>query len=197
MDYFPIAYRWTGEVMKPLPRCTREASNRYTVGETYLLIDDKQRSAKTHRHQFAWVNKAWQNLPEWAEREPWAVSPDSLRKYALIRRNFCTTSQVVCDSHAEALRWCAFMREQIEEYVLVDVRDNVVSIFRAESQKMKAMGARRFQQSKEAIFDFIARHVIGVEPENLDTFAREVGFQRVAAPSIAPDQVTETEKEEA
>ncbi|MPZ36638.1 MAG: hypothetical protein GEU95_01020 [Rhizobiales bacterium] len=197
MDYFPIAFRWTGEAMRPLPRCAQEAANRFAVGETYLLVEDKQRSSKTHRHQFAWVNKAWLNLPEWAGREPWAVSPDSLRKYALIRRGFCTTSQVVCDSHAEALRWCAFMREQVDEYVLVSISDTVVTTFRAESQKMKAMGARRFQQSKEAIFDFIARHVIGVEPENLDTFAREVGFQRIASPPIAPEQDTETEKEKA
>jgi hypothetical protein len=192
MDYRPITYLWTGEVFKPLASCLREAVNRYVVGQAYTLVEEKQRSRKSHNQQFAWVSEAWEHLPEWFKHEPWAQSPESLRKYALIRTHFCTTSQVVCDSHAEALRWTAFMREQVDEYVLAQVHDTVVNVYRAESQKVAVMGASRFQQSKQAIFDYIARELIGVDPE---AFAREVGFKRMASPPLAPEQTTETEQE--
>lgn len=61
---------------------------------------------------------------------------------------------MVCSSKAEAQRIAAFMRP-IDEYAIIIASEAAVRVFTAESQSHKAMGAERFQQSKQAVLEFI------------------------------------------
>lgn len=179
----PIVFTWTDDgAMKPLDRFARLADKRFVVGLEYPLEIHYPRSKVSHDHEFAWLGEAWATLPERYKHEPWALSPDHLRKYCLIRKGFCNTQTYACGSRSEAERWAQNLRP-IDEYSLVTVEGTTVYRFTAESQSYRAMGARRFQESKQAIFDYIAE-LLEVSPDEL---ARSTGVQRPASPSLAPE----------
>ena len=161
----PLIYTWDGEAMVPHPRCQHAADRQFVVGADYRMEEVTDRSRASHDQQFAWIGDAWSNLREEYRFEPWARSPEHLRKYALIRTRFCTTEQFPCSSGAEAERWASRLQSD-DEYCLVTVTGTVVNRFRAESQKMRSMGAKRFQESKTAILDFIS-NLLEVDPETL------------------------------
>jgi hypothetical protein len=149
----PIRFAWDGESMTPMGRYARIADAHYVVGETYQLVPHQDRSKKTHNHQFAEIEEAWQNLPEHlAERFP---SPEHLRKFALIKSGFCDSQTVVCGSRAEAIRWAAVLRP-IDEFSVVTVEGSTVTRYTAKSQSMRAMGKQVFQASKSAVLDVLA-----------------------------------------
>lgn len=54
------------------------------AGETYKLAPFHDRSQSSHNHEFAVIADMWQSLPEKYRHEPWAQSPEHLRKYPLI-----------------------------------------------------------------------------------------------------------------
>ena len=56
----------------------------------------------------------------------------------------------------------AFIRE-IDEFSYVTIEGATVTHLTAQSQSMKAMGKKRFEESKQAILEYIA-DLIGVEP---------------------------------
>lgn len=126
-----------------------------------VVLDERQRSDPSHRHEFAAIAEAWKNLPERFHQEPWAQSPEHLRKYCLIRAGFCNTQTFACASNAEAQRWAANLRP-LDEYSIVVVQGATVLRFTAQSQSKRAMGAKRFQESKQAILDLLD-DMIGVE----------------------------------
>lgn len=124
-----------------------------------------QRSERSHNHEFGWLRDAHASLPEQYAMEPWAQTPEHLRKYALIRTGYCTTDTVAVGSNAAALRVAAFVRGR-EEYTLTSVQGATVHTFTPESQSRKAMGKERFQASKTAIMEFIA-NLLGCTVEEL------------------------------
>ena len=128
---------------------------------------EEPRSSASHRHEFAWLREAFKSLPEKYAMEPWAQSPEHLRKYSLIRTGFCTTETLAAGTNAAALRMAAFIRAR-EEYTLTSVEGSTVHVFSAESQSTRAMGKERFQASKTAIMEFIAG-LIGCTPDQLPT----------------------------
>jgi hypothetical protein len=149
--------------MVPRRGFARQCDAQFVVGETYRMEVVEERSAATHRHFFAAVNEAWQNLPEnLAEAYP---SPEHLRKRALIKAGFADSHQIVASSKAEALRIAAFIRP-LDEYAVVTVSGSVVTRFTAQSQSVKAMGKERFQASKDAVLGLVAA-LIGVTPDDL------------------------------
>lgn len=149
----PLPFRWTGEAFEPLPRARRACDEAFVIGEVYTLAEEKARSAATHRHYFAMINEAWQTLPEhMASQFPTA---EHLRKFALIKTGFADSRQIVAASKAEALRLAAFIRP-LDEYGVVTVEGAVVTHWTAQSQSTRAMGAKRFQESKTAVLDYIA-----------------------------------------
>lgn len=165
----PMTFTWTDEgCFRPLN--TRAADKHFVVGEQYRMEVREERSVQSHNHEFAFIADAFINLPEQYRLEPWAQSPEHLRKFALIRKGFCHAETFTCASNAEALRWAPRLRAD-DEYCVVRVDGSVVHRFRAESQSRRAMGAKRFQESKQAILDYLAS-LIGVEP---DTLQREAG----------------------
>lgn len=164
----PIVTRWTGEAFEPIGRSKREADAEYVVGQVYRLTQYEERSEASHRHFFASLHEAWANLPaDLAERFP---TSERLRKFALIKSGFATQRQLVASSRAEALRLAAFVAP-MDEYALVETRGAVVTVWEAESQSMRAMGKKRFAESKDAVLSYCAS-LIGVDPA---TLRRETG----------------------
>jgi len=150
--------------MTPLAgRATREANEQFVVGAAYRLVVEAERSEVSHNHQFAWLKEAFDQLPEdLMERFP---TSEHLRKHALIATGYRTERTFVCASKAEALRLAAWLRP-INEFAVIVPRDNVVIEWTAESQKRRAMGGQRFNESKQAILDHIAK-MIGISSVEL------------------------------
>jgi hypothetical protein len=149
----------------------RLLSNRVGLdeGELVTVQIERGRSGPSHRHQFAWVRTAWENLPESLMFEDWARNEETLRKRALIECGFF--HQVIVDCHeknvakavAEAIRAA---KEDAYGYAVCSVREGVAVVRWAESQKIKAMGRDKFQASKAAILEWVAGK-LGVPPEEL------------------------------
>lgn len=171
MTTAPIEFRWDGEAMVPATAfLARRADQQYVVGERYTLVEEKQRSPATHNHEFATLAEAWANLPERYADEAWAQSPEHLRKYALIKTGFYDSQTYACGSKAEAKRWAANLRP-LDEYSLVVVNGSTVIRYMAKSQSRKAMDAKDFQRSKQAVLEYVSG-LLDVEPEVLDEHAR-------------------------
>lgn len=157
----PIAFTYDGEAL--IPRIPRLADKHYVVGETYMMAPWEDRSAATHKHEFAWLHDAWQNLPEdIAVNFP---TEDHLRKRALIDAGYYDEKIVDAGSKAAALRVAAFVRA-MDDFALVFVRDHFVIQRTAKSQSRRAMKRKEFQASKTAIMEIIS-NMIGVTPEQL------------------------------
>lgn len=166
----PIMFRWDGEAMWPLR--PQYADRYFVIEETYPLSPWEERSMISHAHQFAFVAEAWKNLPEQYRDQPWAQSPTHLRRYALIRCGFCNTQTYACGTKAEAERWARNLRP-IDEYSVVTVEGTTVFRFTAESQSRRAMGRKRFQESKQAIMDWLD-DLLQVDPGATAEAARTV-----------------------
>jgi len=162
----PVAFEWDGEAMVPLKRFQRLCDQQYVIGQTYTMVEEQQRSRRSHDHFFASVDEAWRNLREDIAEN--FASPDALRKWALIRAGFRDERSIVCSSKAEARRIAAFIKP-MDEFAVVLVRDAVVKVCTAKSQSLKAMGRADFQASKTAVLEILSG-MIGVSPE---TLARE------------------------
>lgn len=138
-------------------------------GEIVLVTIDRGRSEASHRHQFAWVREAWTNLPESVMFEEWAATPETLRKRALIECGYYEQIIVDCaESKAakDVAKAIGAARRAAHGYALAVVRGPIAVVRWPESQSLKAMGGKRFQESKEAIMGWIAAQ-IGVTPEEL------------------------------
>jgi len=149
----PIRFIWMGDGFTPAAAYYQKlADEHYVIGEKYTLVEHHSRSANTHNHFFAQVADSWGNLPD--HLLPEYQSPEMLRKKALIRKGFCDERSIVCASKAEALRVAAFIKP-MDDYAIVIASEAVVKVLTAKSQSHKAMGAKAFAESKQAVFDFI------------------------------------------
>lgn len=153
----PIECVWTGEAFRPRTRHAHAAADaRFGAGEVVRLDEAHDRSRSSHDHFFAVVGDLHGTLPEdLAERFP---TPDSLRHYALCKSGFCDVETFVASSKAEALRIASFARKG---EVIVTVKDATVTRLTPHSQSKRAMGAKAFQASKDAVFGVIAE-LLGV-----------------------------------
>lgn len=164
----PLTYAWDGEAMRPVGRYAKEADRYFVIGERYQLVEHVERSHASHGHYFAALSEAWANLPEHhAER---FVSPEALRKYALVKCGYADRQDFVANSKAEAMRLAAALRS-VDEYAVVTVSGAVVTRWTAQSQSMRAMGKKAFQESKQAVLDYVAS-LVGVNPEELSANAQ-------------------------
>lgn len=164
----PLPCLWDGEAFVPLARFAKVADRHYVVGETYPLVVEEGRSGVSHRHYFASLTEAWKNLPETqAERFP---TSEHLRKFALIHCGYADERSIACHSSAEAERVAAFVKP-MDDFAVVVTNTTVVKVFTAKSQSTKAMGAKDFQRSKQAVLDYVAG-MIGVTPEALSSNAK-------------------------
>lgn len=158
-----LPFRWSGEAMEPAQGFAKRADEAFVIGQTYVLALQEDRSAASHRHYFACVREAWENLPEaLAAQFP---TPDHLRKRALILTGYRNEREFVASSRAEALRIAAFLRPA-DEFALVSVSGCSVTEWTARSQNTKAMDKATFAASKDAVLGKLAE-VLGVEPDQL------------------------------
>lgn len=151
------------------PKLPKLADKFYVVGEVYRLAPHEDRSGVSHRHYFACINEAHNNLPEdLAERFP---TPEHLRKFALIRAGYRDERAIVCPTKGEAMRVGAFV-QPMDEFSVVEINGLVVTVYTAQSQSMRAMGRKRFQESKDAVLQVIS-NLIGIDPESLQKNAEK------------------------
>lgn len=162
--------RWDGEALTPTGHyglsAAREAME---PGDVVIVEIDHPRSQNSHRHQFAEINEAWRHLPESLQEAPWAASPETLRKHALIATGFADTYSIDCGAKAtaERVRMALASAEAGKHgYAIAKVRGPLVVVWTPQSQSMRAMGGKRFQESKQAVLNWIAAQ-IGVEAEEL------------------------------
>lgn len=138
-------------------------------GEHVVIEIHRARSGNSHKHQFAWVNEAWQNLPEDAEGLPWAETPETLRKHALIATGWHDTYTIDCGSNAAGSRMKAHLiaaERRACGYAIGQLKGPILTVWTPKSQSLRAMGAKDFQKSKDDILQWIAAKV-GVTPEEL------------------------------
>lgn len=151
-----IAFTWTGEVFKPLPRFHRQCERLYAVGQVYHMAEEHERSQASHRQYFAAVHDAWLNLPE--EMSEQFPTSEHLRKWALIRTGFCNERDAVFSNANDALRAAALLRPA-DDYAIVEARGVVVKVYTAKSQSVKAMAKDEFQASKTAVLDLLSSFI--------------------------------------
>ena len=168
MSSAPIVFTWDGDAMVPLKRFHNIANAEFVVGEFYRCEVLEERSIASHRHYFASLKQAWLNLPE--DQGERFLTEEHLRKFALIKCGYADQRQQVCSSHAEALRFAAFVKP-MDTYAVVTVDGCVVTVWTAQSQSLKAMKAKKFQKSKQDVLDYVAG-LLGVEPDQLSANAR-------------------------
>lgn len=131
-------------------------------GELVTVIIERGRSLNSHRHQFAFVREAWQNLPEHLQSAPWAETPETMRKHALIATGFHQSYTLDCGANAMAQRIKTQLvraEARAEGYAIGRVRGPILTIWTPESQSMRSMGGKRFQESKTAILDWMAAQI--------------------------------------
>lgn len=159
-----MSFTWNGEAM--IPMRAKAADQEFVIGQRYWLEQVSDRSWISHRHEFAWIKQAWDNLPEsFAEMFP---SPEHLRKAALIATNWHRETIIDAGSRAAAARVAAYARGE-DEFARVVVRGSTVVIQKARSQRMHGldrMDKTEFQKSKDDILGWIAE-LLNVEPERL------------------------------
>lgn len=156
----PLMMRWDGEALVPASQYwAGRADKQWIVGEVYKVTEHHDRSENSHRHFFAAINEAWQNLPDELLSE--FPTAEHLRKKMLVKAGYADERSIACASKSEALRVAAFVKP-MDEYAVVTVREAVVRVYTAQSQSKKAMGARVFQDSKQKVLDAID-DLLGVE----------------------------------
>jgi hypothetical protein len=158
------SFMWNGETM--VPTRPKAADKAFVIGQRYWLDEVSDRSWISHRHEFAWIAEAWNNLPEsFAEIFP---SPEHLRKAALIATNWHRETIIDAGSRAAALRVATYARGE-DEFARVVARGSTVVVQKARSQRMHGhdrMDKDEFQKSKDDILGWISE-LIGVEPQRL------------------------------
>jgi hypothetical protein len=150
---------WTDDgTFRPLDRYASRADIQYAVGEVYRVAVEEERSIAAHRSYFAELHRLYDNLPEGQSHQ--FGNQEEFRKFCLIKTGHCTSRDVVCDSPKQAGVIAAFVGD-MDEYCVVTVNDNVVSLFRARSQSVAAMKKEEFQRSVEDVLNY-ARAMVGV-----------------------------------
>lgn len=164
-DTSPLPFVWTDDgAFKPRSEYfAKKCDERFAIGANYLLVEHQERSSASHAQQFAWINEAWQQLPEkLADLYP---TPDHLRKRALIEAGYYDEEIIDCGTSAAALRVAAYARKHDDTAVVIP-RGVIVLVRTAKSQSYRAMDRKTFQASKSAILEIIAA-MIDVPAETL------------------------------
>ena len=168
-----IRARWADGTLQPVGDHSSRVLQALQPGELITATISRQRSDRSHRHQFAWLAEAWRNLPETEQDAPWAASPETLRKHALIATGYAHSAAIDAGSAAAAQRMVPYLTNlatAAHGYALVQCRGSSIVVWTPESQSVRAMGAQRFQESKDAILAHIAA-LLEVHPDQLRSAA--------------------------
>ncbi len=150
-----LRYMGDGDFQAPIGHAKR-LDKALVIGEVLHWEQVNQRSSESHKHYFAIIAEAWGNLPEDLGLE--LPSPEHLRKYALCKAGYCTVNKVVCRTNADAIQACMVLAA-MDSFAICEVSGSVVTVYRAKSQSMKAMGGKVFQESKERVLQVISEMI--------------------------------------
>lgn len=164
MTMFPLTYMGDG-VFRTTPYHLARLD--YGQGEMITVEEVLERSAKSHKHYFAVIAEAWRNLPEDLGDE--YPNPEALRKRALIKCGYATLTELLCANNAEAQKAVAAFTAA-DPYSFCEISDKAARIWRATSQSQKAMGGKRFAESKEKVLHWIS-NLIGADVTSLSEAA--------------------------
>lgn len=155
-------WRWNGACLFP----TRQelAERMFEVNGRYHLESHFERSGARHRAYFASINEAWHSLPHDAQDE--LPSPEHLRKFALIKTGWRDEEHVILKTAAEAELVASFCRP-FDTYAIVWRDGNRVVRWTARSQSYRNMTKDEFNQSADAVLDYVAG-LIGVSRPELE-----------------------------
>lgn len=140
-----------------------------TAGEIVIMEIHHSRSERSHKHQFAWLKDAWASLPEHWQGVPWAETPETMRKHALIASGYFRTYTIDCGSAAAAQRMRSALISaewKAEGYAVGQLKGPILTVWTAKSQNTRAMTGKEFQESKEAVLNWVAEK-LGTTPEDL------------------------------
>ena len=165
----PLLCEWTGESFKPLQRHAKLCDQTYVVGERYIIEPQKPASEKARRFFHAHLADLWQSLPEEiAERWP---TVESFRKAGLIACGYSFKTEAVCATNQQAQALAASYA-RLDDYVVVEIRDRVIAVWTACSQRRNAMDAETRKAANRAVLEWAAAQV-GVTPEQAREAASE------------------------
>jgi len=149
----PVFLLWDGDVFKPAPSFKAYCDREYTVGEVYPMMPVEERSQASHNHYFAAVAEGFANLSEEnAKRFPTA---EHLRHWVLVQCGYATETNYVLANAREARKLASDFRRK-EPYAVMQIKENVLTVWEAESQSKGAMKKDRFEDSKRDVLDMIA-----------------------------------------
>lgn len=158
----PLQYQGEGHFTTP-PGFAKRCDKELVIGEALQWEQVNERSMASHRHYFALVREAWNTLPEHLVDE--YPNPTVLRKRMLINAGFCSVSKIIAADATEAAKTCALI-QAANAFAVCMVSENVVTAWLATSQRMKIMGPKIFQESKEAVLHEISK-LIGSDATEL------------------------------
>lgn len=151
-----LQYQGDGMFRATMPR---DCDRHFDKGDVSTWEERPERSDRSHAHFFALVNDAWANLPErFAGQFP---SPDHLRRWALIKAGYCDEDKIVLESPGDAVAVASYARRR-DGYAVIAVTGNIVTTYTAQSQSKKAMGHKRFQESKDRVIQVLSE-LIGAD----------------------------------
>lgn len=165
----PIRLRCIGGALVPVWGNAIAYVAQLGEGEIVIATIERERSEKSHRHQWAWLADAWRTLPEADANHPWAKTPETMRKHALIATGHANCEVMVFGSNAAAERGGAYLLRLASDahgYAVAEASGATVRVWTPHSQSARAMGAERFQKSKQDILEWVAAR-IGVDPGQL------------------------------
>lgn len=148
----PLPFVWNGEAMVIQKGFQRQADQQFCIGEGYRMAPVEDRSRASHDHFFAMLDDLHATLPEGLAGQ--FPTPESLRHFALCKSGFCDVETFVAASRKQAIELAAFVKKGA---VIVEVDEGRVIRLTPHSQSMKAMGKERFQKSKEAVLNEVAK----------------------------------------
>lgn len=177
-EALPIDMVWRDGALHPATLFyARKAAEQWGDGEVLSVTAREDRSSKSHRHYFACIKAAWENLPP--PHDARFKSPEALRKHVLIRAGHCTTREIVCNSARDAATFASYLQE-MDEYSLVIVNGAILTHYKAKSQAGDYQDKKEFQKSKQDVLEILAE-MLGISVRTLT----QEGI-RQAAPVMQP-----------
>jgi hypothetical protein len=162
MSDAPFQAIWQGDGFTPAsPFFQRMGDKQFLIGEKYLLNVQQERSVNAHRHYFANLKEAFDNLPErYRDQFP---TIEIFRAHGLILTGWRDHSVEIFASADDAIKAASLIRPRTKLEIVV-VNENTVTILSAKSQSQRAMGRKDFAKSKADVLAW-AWGLVGVDPE--------------------------------
>lgn len=140
--------RWDGDAFVPLPRFKADADKHLVVEQVYTIEAEEPDNHAARGAYFAELRTLWNSLPETLDDH--YPTPTHLRKRALIKCGYYVSNMVTLKTPEEA-RVVAAIMKPLDQFAVVVVRENVIAVYRARSQRPRANDEDEFRMSKDEL----------------------------------------------